>query len=109
MDLIRVSEPTNKLDGPFECPSCGGRLMLDTSLTKKFNCMYCKDEVNVPDEKGGNEIKMEAVLKLHAYMEYDSNKLSEQQALDKIEEVMNELHEKHGITVNIHERYVQKG
>lgn len=107
MDLIRVSKESCKLDGPFECPSCGGRLMLDASLGKKVKCLYCNENVNVPTEKGGNEIKMEAVLKLNAYMEFDASKISQQQALDKIEEVMNELHEKHGITVNIHERFTQ--
>lgn len=50
----------------------------------------------------------EAVVSLHVYMNYDSSKLTEQQALDKLEESINELEEEQGFAVNIHERYVQE-
>lgn len=49
----------------------------------------------------------EAFVRLSAYMSYDSSKISEQKALDKLEEFLNELDEKHGISINIHERNVQ--
>jgi hypothetical protein len=50
----------------------------------------------------------EAVIKLHTYMQYDPKKLTEQQAIDKLEEILNELEEQHGISINIHERYTQE-
>lgn len=53
-----------------------------------------------------NEDK-EAVLQLNAYMSYDSSKLTEQQALDKIEEIMHELDENHGVIINIQARGIQ--
>jgi|GEM_PF-4117697 len=49
----------------------------------------------------------EAVLHLHAYMEFDSSKIQEQEAIDRLEEILNELEERHGISINIHERYTQ--
>jgi L-asparaginase/Glu-tRNA(Gln) amidotransferase subunit D len=52
-------------------------------------------------------MRKEAVLKLHAYMKFDSSKLSEQQAVDKLEEIMHELDETHGIVINIHDRHIQ--
>lgn len=52
----------------------------------------------------------EAVVKLHVYMKFDDTEMSDQQALDKLEDILNEINEKFGVDVaiNVHERYVQE-
>lgn len=54
----------------------------------------------------------DAVLTLRAYMSYESKELSDQQALDKLEEIMNELQEKFGVSISIdviQRKIIQRG
>jgi hypothetical protein len=50
----------------------------------------------------------EAVVKLHTYLRFNPEELTEQKALDLLEEILNELDEKYGIAINIYERSVQE-
>lgn len=52
----------------------------------------------------------QAILTLKAYMSFDSKELSNQQAVDRLEEHVNELQEKYGISISIdvQQRIVQK-
>jgi hypothetical protein len=50
----------------------------------------------------------EAVVKLHTYMRFNPEEITDQKALDSLEEILNELDEKYGITINIHERKIQE-
>lgn len=52
----------------------------------------------------------EAVLKLGIFMKFDSSKISDEQALDKIEEVVLDLQDRFGIEVSIdvENRYIQE-
>lgn len=49
----------------------------------------------------------EAVLLVEVYLQFDSTKITEQQALDKVEEAINELEEKHALSVIVHKRNVK--
>jgi hypothetical protein len=52
----------------------------------------------------------EAVLKLGIFMKFDSSNLTEQQALDKMEEIALDLQDRYGIEVSIdvEQRYIQE-
>lgn len=52
----------------------------------------------------------EAVLKLGIFMKFDSSDLTEQQALDKMEEIVLDLQDRFGIEVSIdvEKRYIQE-
>ena len=44
-------------DGPYECPLCGGHVILDATFIDQVNatvtCPYCKKRVTVPEEWAG--------------------------------------------------------
>ena len=50
---IPVSADKCELEGPYECPDCGGHLMLDVSFLDQVNedicCPYCGAEARVGD------------------------------------------------------------
>lgn len=52
----------------------------------------------------------EAVLKLGIFMKFDSSDMTEQQAIDKIEEIVLDLQDRFGIEVSIdvENRYIQE-
>jgi len=48
----KLVNPENcELEGPYECPYCGGHVMLDTTFLDQVNlktfCPYCKAERSV--------------------------------------------------------------
>lgn len=42
-----------ELEGPYECPSCGGHMMLDATfldqVTTAVSCPYCRADVRADD------------------------------------------------------------
>lgn len=52
----------------------------------------------------------EAVLKIGIFMKFDSSEMTEQQALDKMEEIALDLQDRYGIEVSIdvENRYIQE-
>lgn len=58
LPLIRVSEEKVSLEGPWECPFCGGHYSLDASYLEsmdekylQFSCLYCDSGLCVPNEE----------------------------------------------------------
>lgn len=50
--LTPVSPEKCELEGPYECPTCRGHVMLDATfldqVTEKTRCPYCGERVEVP-------------------------------------------------------------
>jgi len=50
---ILVSKDKVELEGPYECPMCGGHFMVDTTFLEQVDpiitCMYCKQEIEIPE------------------------------------------------------------
>jgi len=42
-----------QLDGPYECPHCGGHFMVDATFLDQVepyvSCMYCKEQMEIPE------------------------------------------------------------
>lgn len=52
--LIPVDKEKCELEGPFECPTCAGHMMLDVTFLDQVEptvtCPYCKHEVELEKE-----------------------------------------------------------
>lgn len=50
-----VPADRTELEGPYECPFCGGHVMLDTTFLDQVKlettCPYCKKEVTLSEEE----------------------------------------------------------
>lgn len=50
--FIEVSAEKCELEGPYECPGCGGHVMLDATFLDQVqdgvSCPYCKTACYVP-------------------------------------------------------------
>lgn len=55
--LLVVPGTKTELSGPYECPDCGGHMMLDTTFLDQvgyeITCPYCQVTVSVDDEEDG--------------------------------------------------------
>jgi DNA-directed RNA polymerase subunit RPC12/RpoP len=51
--LIPVDKDKCELEGPFECPTCAGHMMLDASfldqVTTELVCPYCRHDVEMEE------------------------------------------------------------
>jgi len=52
--VIKVPEEKVELEGPYECPHCGGHFKVDSTFLDQveeiINCMYCKKKIQIPEE-----------------------------------------------------------
>ena len=52
-EFFKAEEEKCELEGPYECPHCGGHLIVDATfleqVSERITCPYCKKESNVPE------------------------------------------------------------
>ena len=50
---LEVNRDKCELEGPYECPDCGGHIMIDATyldqMTLEVNCPYCAVELFVDE------------------------------------------------------------
>ena len=52
-EIIPVSKEKCELDGPYECPNCGGHMMIDFTFVDQVDnsitCPYCETQLSIPE------------------------------------------------------------
>ena len=51
--LLSVTQEAVELEGPYECPFCGGHMMLDATfldqVASAVTCPYCRRQIRAED------------------------------------------------------------
>ena len=50
---VEVDKEMTELEGPYECPHCGGHFMIDATFVDQVQhevvCMYCPAVITIPE------------------------------------------------------------
>ena len=52
-EAVLVEDCKVELDGPYECPFCGGHFAIDSTFLDQvdevFDCMYCNERLTIKE------------------------------------------------------------